>query len=206
MSDRNLIQGYYFITDEELSRAGVISDVENAVKAGVTVVQYRNKKDPSLQMYKESLKLREICRDILFIINDRIDIALAVDADGVHLGQDDMPLAVAREIMGPQKVIGVSAHNLTEAFKAEEGGADYLGVGSIFATTTKKDASRPRGTAIIREIKQHCKVPLVAIGGINFENAREVVEAGADALCSISAVLKSEDVFQSAKEMNGLFI
>ncbi len=130
------MRGYYFITDSKLSRAGNISDVSMAVACGVGVVQYRNKNAKTREMYEEAVCLREICRDTLFLINDRVDVALAVNADGVHLGQSDMPCEAARKLLGEEKIIGITVHNLAEAVQAESIGADYLGVSPIFQTAT----------------------------------------------------------------------
>ncbi len=128
------MKGYYFITDSKLSRAGNINDVSMAVACGVGVVQYRNKNAETREMYEEAVRLREICRDTVFLINDRVDIALAANADGVHLGQSDMPCGAARKLLGPEKIIGITVHNLAEARLAESIGADYLGVSPIFPT------------------------------------------------------------------------
>jgi thiamine-phosphate pyrophosphorylase len=146
-------------------------------------------------------KIAKLCKEqnALFLVNDRLDIAQAVDADGVHLGQDDMPLKVARKILGSEKVIGITAHNLEEALQAEQDGADYVGVSPIFKTDTKKDAGEPVGIELVKEVKQKVKIPVVAIGGINLENAKQVISAGADAVCVISAIVCSENVEKAAK-------
>ncbi|TFH47609.1 MAG: thiamine phosphate synthase [Methanothrix sp.] len=188
------MKGYYFITDSILSRAGNERDVLQAVSCGVEVVQYRNKNAETRQMYEEAVRLREICRDSLFLINDRVDIALAAEADGVHLGQSDMPCLAARALLGPKKIIGVTVHNLAEALQAESIGADYLGVSPIFQTATKPDAGKPAGIRLIEEIRAQVDLPLIAIGGINHSNAGEVVRAGADGLCAISCVVAKENV------------
>ncbi|HOU70818.1 MAG: thiamine phosphate synthase [Methanothrix sp.] len=190
------MKGYYFITDSLLSRAGNRSDVHAAVSSGVEVVQYRNKNADTREMYLEALELARICQagGSLFLINDRLDVALAVEADGVHLGQTDMPCTRARKLLGREKVIGVTVHNLAEAMQAEEEGADYLGVSPIFSTSTKKDAGRPAGIRLIEEIREQVSLPLVAIGGINHSNAPEVIRAGADCLCAISCVVAEENV------------
>lgn len=189
------MRGYYFITDAGLSLAGNLSDVRAAAAAGVTVVQYRNKSNITRDMYEEALLLKSACGGkTKFIINDRIDIALAVDADGVHVGQEDMPYDRARHLLGPDKIIGVTVHDLDEALEAEARGADYLGLSPIFATGTKDDAGAPCGTAVIAELKKHCRVPVVAIGGIGLSNVDEVVAAGADMVCAISAVVTKPDV------------
>jgi thiamine-phosphate pyrophosphorylase len=172
-----------------LSRAGTASDVGTAIAAGVEVVQYRRKEGSSAELYAEALALKKICRSALFIVNDRVDIALAVDADGVHLGQDDLPLPVVRKLLKQGKTIGMTVHSVEEALGAESMGASYLGVSPIFATTTKLDAGRPAGIELIRRIKSSVKLPVVAIGGITLANAPEVVRAGADCVCAISSVI-----------------
>jgi thiamine-phosphate pyrophosphorylase len=199
------VKGYYFITDSGLSRAGNTSDVMRAVSCGVEVVQYRNKSAETREMYEEALRLREICQDAVFLINDRIDIALATDADGVHLGQSDMPCRTARKLLGPEKIIGVTVHNLSEALEAESLGADYLGVSPIFHTQTKSDAGKPAGISLIEELRSRVRIPLVAIGGINHSNASEVIKAGADGLCAISCVVAKEDVGFEIKKFQELF-
>jgi thiamine-phosphate pyrophosphorylase len=199
------MRGFYFITDEALSRAGNVSDVEQAVAAGVRVVQYRDKHSHPDRVRQEALELRRLCRGAFFLINDRVDVALAVDADGVHLGQDDLPYQAAREILGSKKIIGVTVHNVQEALEAEQLGADYLGVSPIFSTRTKADAGAPGGLELIREIRKRVSLPLIAIGGITLNNAREVVRAGADGLCAISAVVASLDVKAEIAKFQALF-
>lgn len=199
------MKGYYFITDSGLSCAGNISDVREAVACEVEVVQYRNKNAETREMLEEAFRLREICQDALFLINDRIDIALAAEADGVHLGQSDMPIGAARKLLGPDRIIGLTVHNLSEALEGERLGANYLGVSPIFQTATKPDAGKPAGIALIEEIRRHVQIPLVAIGGINHSNAADVVRAGADALCAISCVVAGEDVGMEIKRFQELF-
>ena len=200
------IQGFYFITDASLSKAGNESDVRAAVKACVSVVQYRNKKGTSRELYEEAVRLRELCRNgPLFIINDRIDIALAADADGVHLGQDDIALKAARKLLGAKKIIGLTVHNTAEAKKAIQEGADYLGVSPIFSTMTKTDAGDPGGISLIKEIKPLSTLPIVAIGGINLFNAFHVIKAGADAICAISATVAQENVAEELQKFQKLF-
>jgi thiamine-phosphate pyrophosphorylase len=201
------VKGYYFITDSKLSRAGIESDVRQAVACGVKVVQYRNKNAETQQMYEEALRLREICRDsdTIFLINDRVDIALATQADGVHLGQSDMPCLAARRLLGQEKIIGVTVHSLVEALLAESIGADYLGVSPIFQTATKLDAGKPAGIRLIEEIRAQVDIPLIAIGGINHCNAGDVVRAGADGLCAISCVVAKENVRDEILKFQELF-
>jgi thiamine-phosphate pyrophosphorylase len=200
------VKGYYFITDSGLSRAGNVSDVHQAEACGVRIVQYRNKDAETREMYEEALRLREICRRAVFLINDRIDIALAVEADGVHLGQSDMPYAAARRMLGSKKIIGITVHNLYEALEAEALGADYLGVSPIYQTATKPDAGKPAGIVLMEEIRARVKIPLIAIGGINLANAPEVIRAGADGVCAISAVVAKENVGDEIRKFQGLFI
>jgi thiamine-phosphate pyrophosphorylase len=199
------VRGYYFITDSKLSLAGNFNDVSMAVACGVSVVQYRNKNAKTREMYEEAVRLREICRDTLFLINDRVDIALAVDADGVHLGQSDMPCEAARRLLGDKKIIGITIHNLAEAVEAESIGADYLGVSPIFQTATKPDAGKPSGISLIEEIRANVDIPLIAIGGIDHSNAKDVIRAGADGLCAISSVVAKEDVSAEIKKFQDSF-
>lgn len=201
------MKGYYFITDTKLSRAGNASDVLQAVSCGVEVVQYRNKNAETRQMYEEAMRLREICRDSgsIFLINDRVDIALATEADGVHLGQSDMPCLAARKLLGQERIIGVTVHSLAEALQAESMGADYLGVSPIFQTATKPDAGKPAGIRLIEELRAQVEIPLIAIGGINHSNAGEVVRAGADGLCAISCVVAKENVRDEILKFQEIF-
>ena len=199
------MKGYYFITDSKLSRAGNFNDVSMAVACGVSVVQFRNKNAKTREMYEEAVRLREICRDTLFLINDRVDIALAVNADGVHLGQSDMPCEAARKLLGGEKIIGITVHNLAEAVQAEGIGADYLGVSPIFQTATKPDAGKPAGITLIEDIRAIVDIPLIAIGGIDHSNAIDVIRAGADGLCAISSVVAKEDVSAEIKKFQDSF-
>ena len=183
------------MTDSGLSKKGTLSDVKEAVEAGCKIVQYREKNKSTKEMVDEASEIKIICSErAIFLVNDRIDVALAVDADGVHIGQDDMPIETARKLLGTDKIIGLTVHNVEEAIQAEKIGADYAGLGSIFDTATKKDAGKGIGPASIREVKNAIKIPVAAIGGINKENCKIVVENGADSLVAISAVVCSDDV------------
>mgnify|MGYP003813827973 CR=1 FL=1 len=199
--------GYYFITDSHLSRAGSLHDVKCAVDEGVEIVQYRQKDASTRDLLSEARDLQRICQgtSTRFIINDRVDIALAINADGVHIGQDDMPYDITRKLLGPGKIIGVTVHNVREAAEAECMGADYLGVSPIFATGTKLDAGKPSGITLIEEIKRKAKIPLVAIGGITISNAPDVISAGADAICAISAVVTKDNVVGEIRRFQSLF-
>lgn len=199
------IRGYYFITDSGLSRKGIFSDCRHAMAAGVGVVQYRAKDISSRQMLDEALRLRTICAKALFLVNDRVDIALACGADGVHLGQEDMSCVCARRLLGRKAVIGVTVHSVKEALAAQREGADYLGVSPVFATTTKQDAGRPAGLALVRAVRCRTRLPLAAIGGITLENAGQVIESGADAVCAISQVVSHADVKARIRAFQSLF-
>lgn len=200
--------GYYFITDNELSLMGNEADVRLACELGVKVIQYRNKNANTKELYNEAHKLRQICKNydnVMFLINDRVDIAIAVDADGVHLGQDDMPYPVARKLLGKKKIIGLSTHNIKEAKLAEFSNVDYIGVGAIYNTTTKKDVTDAQGVELIKNIKKSVNIPIVAIGGINMDNFEDVISAGADALCSISDIIAYKDMKDRIKKINNGF-
>ena len=197
--------GYYFITDAALSRAGIFSDVKNAVKAEVKFVQYREKYASTKEMYLQAMQLRRICKNITFLVNDRIDIALGVDADGLHIGQDDLTYHLARKLLGKKRIIGLTVHTLKEAQEAEKAGADYISLSPIFTTATKTDAGKPVGITLIKKIKQRVALPLVAIGGIDLTNAGQVISAGADGLCAISAVVVRRDVREEVKKFQRLF-
>ena len=190
------MKGFYFITDSTLSLKGIVPDVEKAVAAGVKIIQYRNKAAETRVLYDEARHMKNMCMGsgCRLIINDRIDIALAVDADGVHIGQEDLPYQEARKLLGKDKIIGVTVHNIDEAVTAERLGADYLGVSPIFATDTKPDAGKPCGIVMLKEIRSACRIPIAAIGGINLVNVKMVIEAGADMVCAISAVAAKSDV------------
>jgi len=173
--------GFYFITDRGLSSSNVIEDTMAALDGGAPVVQYREKHLGSREMLREANEINRFCagKNVAFIVNNRIDLCLAAGASGVHLGQGDMPLSIARKIL-PGRIIGVTVHNLAEAIKAEGEGADYLGVSPIFATETKQDAGAACGPEMITEIKEKISLPVVAIGGITLNNLGLVLDAGAD--------------------------
>ena len=199
------MRGFYFITDAQLSRAGNYSDVKNALKAKVEVIQYRNKGSGTKEMFEEAFLLRKLCKNALFLVNDRLDIALGVEADGVHLGMSDIPYNIARRILGKKKVIGLTVHSIKEARAAESLGADYLGVGPVFSTGTKPDAGEPLGIGLLSRIKKSVSLPVVAIGGINLKNAKEVVSSGADSLSAISCVVTRKDVKREIGRFQELF-
>lgn len=192
---------FYLVTDSGLSRKGTLSDVRNAVEAGCRIVQYREKDKSTKEMVKEALLIKEICGDkAIFLVNDRIDVAMAVDADGVHIGQDDMPIQLARQLLGSDRIIGLTVHDLREALQAEREGADYVGLSPIFVTSTKKDAGEGIGPERIREVKDALSIPVVTIGGINRKNCVSVIQGGTDSLVAISAVVCSDDVRKETRD------
>ncbi len=201
------MKGFYLITDESYSAAGILNDVRVAVGAGVRMVQYRNKTSSTRVLYDDARILNGICsgNDVRFIINDRIDIALSVGADGVHIGRDDMPFTAARKLMGSGRIIGVTVHNVEEAIEAVAWGADYLGVSPIFATGTKADAGEPCGTGTLAEIRRAVDIPIAAIGGIDLSNVDSVIEAGADMVCAISALVSRPDMVDEILRYQGKF-
>ena len=185
-------KGICFITDAKCADLPLYDMVHHVLRAGVRCIQYREKDLSRRQIYDNAVTLRKLTGrfDAILLINDHADIALAVDADGVHLGQDDLPLGVARKIMG-SKIVGISTHNLDQATEAERGGADYIGFGPVFHTTTK-DAGAPKGVDNIRTIKENVSIPVVAIGGIRLDNIAAVIHAGADAAAVATAICKGD--------------
>ena len=194
----------YLVTDAELARGRSLRQiVASAIYGGVTVVQYREKNASTHRMIEEALELCQLCcsYNVPFIVNDRLDVALAVGADGVHVGQDDMPAAVARKLIGPGKILGVSVENVAQAQTALADGADYVGASPIFATPTKTDAPPPMGIEGLQELARGCTLPIVAIGGLNAANAAAVLRAGAAGLAVVSAIVSAEDVERAAREL-----
>ncbi|RJQ41211.1 MAG: thiamine phosphate synthase [Nitrospiraceae bacterium] len=186
------LNGLCFITGKKESRLTLKEIATLALNAGIRCVQYRGKNKSRGDTYREALMLRKLTNafNAVFIVNDYIDIALAVNADGVHLGQEDLPLREARKILG-KKIIGISTHSIEQAIEAEQGGASYIGFGPIFHTATK-DAGKPKGIKALREIKKNIKIPVVAIGGINAANLESVIASGADAVAVSSAIIQGE--------------
>ncbi|OXM85904.1 thiamine phosphate synthase [Paenibacillus rigui] len=177
-----------------------------AIAGGVTFVQLREKNAPLRQVLEQGIQLRELCRNhgIPFVVNDRVDVAILLDADGVHVGQDDLPGLEARKLLGDDKIVGISAGTLEEAEWAMEQGADYLGVGAIYATFTKQDAGAAIGTDLLREVKGRWNIPVVGIGGITRGNAPEVMAAGADGIAVVSAITKQSNPQIAASELRGI--
>ncbi|MCK5115991.1 MAG: thiamine phosphate synthase [Candidatus Aegiribacteria sp.] len=187
----------YLVTDPVLSRSrGVEETCRLALEAGVGAVQLRDKSASTRELVRLAVILRDLCgkHGALFIVNDRIDVAMASGADGVHLGQDDMPVFLARKFLGPGAVIGASARSPEEAESAWREGADYIAANLIFPTDTKTDLGEPLGIEAILELKKASPLPLVAIGGINPSNADSVRRAGADGIAVVSSIMAAEDV------------
>jgi thiamine-phosphate pyrophosphorylase len=197
------IHGLYVILDSGiLNGRSHLEAAEQVIRAGVKVIQLRDKTLPKKQLLSLAEKLQALCRqkDVLFIINDYLDIALAVRADGLHIGQDDFPFEVARRLLFPEMLLGCSVRTAAEAIEAEAAGADYVAVGAVYPTNTKDDIDVV-GVERLREVKKVAKTPLVAIGGINKNNALETQQAGADSLCVISAVLNAADMTLAARQI-----
>lgn len=195
----------YIVTDSSLCRLPEEAMVAAALKGGAKVIQYREKEASTLAMVATARRLRELttAHGAILIVNDRIDVALAAGADGVHLGQDDMPHEAAREILGERAIIGITAHTVEEALEAQQMGADYVGLSPIFPTATKTDAGPAAGLAFVEEAGQTIRIPKVAIGGINETNMKDVLAAGADCVAMISAVVTSEDIEGTVRRILG---
>lgn len=194
-------KGIYLVTDSEiLKNRDFFYEIEEVLKAGVSVIQLREKDCSGKEFLKKALKIRELTKryDAMFIINDRIDIAMISDADGIHIGQDDIDIISARKLVG-NKIIGVSVSNLEQAREAEKNGADYIGVGAIFKTSTKSNAKEV-GLDMLSKIKQEIKIPVVAIGGINTDNIIDMKKINIDGYAIISEILKYNDVGGRCRE------
>jgi thiamine-phosphate pyrophosphorylase len=190
------LRGLYLILDPAVAGSPSLTDlVKTALTTGVRLFQLRMKTPHAGEFYDLAAQFCALIRagGGTFIVNDRVDVARAVGADGAHLGQEDLPLADARAILGPDKLLGISTHTMSQALEAEAGGADYIGFGPIFPTSTKEHPAPVVGIAGLREVRAKVRLPIVAIGGITTKNAREVVAAGADCVAVISAVLAAPD-------------
>lgn len=192
------------VTDRGLARGrSTVAIARAAVAGGVTCVQLREKTCGTREFIEEAQVLLAMLRPlgIPLIVNDRVDVALAVGADGVHLGQRDMPIAAARRLGPPGWLIGISAESVADAVRAEQAGADYVGASPVFATPTKTDHAAPLGLEGVRAIRSAVQIPLVAIGGIHAGNARVVIQAGADGLAVVSAVVAAADPRAAAADL-----
>lgn len=194
----------YVVTDRPLARGRPLEQVvEAALRGGATVIQLREKEASTREFIALGQRLQELCRayHVPLIINDRVDVALAIEADGVHVGQDDMPVALARRLLGPDKIVGATASTPEEAHQAEADGADYLGCNAVFYTPTKTDTGTPLGVEGFRRLVQAVKIPVVAIGGIKATNAAELIRAGAAGVAVVSAVMAADDPEAAAREL-----
>ena len=196
----------YLVTDRGLSKGRTHEFiVKEAVKGGVTMVQLREKDVTTREFFQLAKRLKKSLSPlgVPLIINDRLDIALAVDAEGLHVGQSDLPYEVARKILGPDKIIGLSVETIEQARLANELDVDYIGLSPVFSTPTKTDTSKPLGLEGIREIAKFTKHKTVAIGGINSTNASEIIKSGADGIAVVSAIVLADDPRLAAAELTG---
>ncbi|WP_088041501.1 thiamine phosphate synthase [Bacillus sp. EAC] len=186
----------YLVTDREvLGTRDLINSIEEAIKGGTTIVQLREKNCSSLEFYKLAIQVKEVTTkyNIPLVINDRLDIALAIEADGLHIGQEDLPITVARKLVGKNMFIGVSATTLEEALIAQEQGADYVGIGSMYPTSTKLDAKYVTIDEL-KQIREAISIPIVGIGGISEENVAELMSTKIDGVAIVSAILGKENI------------
>ncbi|MHC1721515.1 MAG: thiamine phosphate synthase [Clostridiaceae bacterium] len=194
----------YLITERSYLRGRDLKkSVEDSILGGVTVIQVREKNISSRLFYEVAMDVKQVTDyyKLPLIINDRIDIAQAVNAAGVHLGQSDIHMLTARKILGPEKIIGISAGNVQEAIEAEKNGADYLGIGPVYPTGSKSDANEPIGVEGLKKVVEGLSIPSVAIGGINQDNFREVMKAGVNGISIISAILDRADIKKAAENL-----
>ncbi|WP_160685731.1 thiamine phosphate synthase [Clostridium sp. C2-6-12] len=197
----------YLVTDRDLMSTETLEEaVEQAIIGGCTLIQLREKDCSSLDFYNTAVKVKEITDkyNVPLLINDRLDIALAVDAAGVHVGQSDLPVSVVRKIIGEEKIIGISAGTLEEAIQGQKDGADYLGVGAMYATGTKKDAN-PTSMEELKKIRENVSLPIVVIGGINKERVEDFKGTGIDGLAIVSAIIAQKDISGAARELKKIF-
>ena len=194
----------YLVTDRELALGRPLTDVvEKALKGGVTMVQLREKKATTRRFLQEVMDVKKILQpyNTPLIVNDRVDIALATDADGVHLGQSDMPWQMARKILGPEKIIGLSIESIKQLEEANSADIDYIGISPVFTTPTKKELEKGLGITGTREIASQSRHPAVAIGGINIENVKDVMATGVDGISVVSAICSASDPEASARDL-----
>lgn len=189
--------GIYGITAEEYSRGrDNIQVVRQMIDAGIKIIQYREKEKKARQKYEECLVIRELTRQagVTFIVNDHIDLALLADADGVHIGQDDLPPEQVRQLVGEERLIGLSTHSPAQARAAQAAAVDYIGVGPIFATQTKKDVCDPVGLEYLEYVVENVSLPFVAIGGIKEQNIRQVTARGARCIALVTEIVGAADI------------
>ncbi len=202
-SGTSRLRGLYVILDPSVNPDRPLLDVlKTSAEGGAKLFQYRNKTGSMKAAYAEAVSLRKMAHElgVLFIVNDRCDLTMAVDADGVHLGQGDLPLDLARKVMGPDKLIGISTHTTEQVLAATAGGPDYLGFGPIFTPASKADHDPVVGIQGLKAIRSLTSLPLFAIGGITLDHVEEVIGAGANGVAVISAVLKASDISQTVND------
>ncbi|MCQ2976591.1 MAG: thiamine phosphate synthase [archaeon] len=207
MNKEDIDYSLYLVTDRRnKTTEEFLKIIEESIQGGVTVVQLREKDTPTKEFYQIAIKLKEITQKykIPLIINDRIDIALAIECEGVHLGQDDMPAEIARKILGKDKLIGVSAHNIEEAKKAVLDGADYIGSGAVFPTSTKNDASDVP-IEKLKDITNSINIPTVAIGGIKSENIKQLENTNISGISVVSAIMESENPIKASEKLKSIY-
>lgn len=196
----------YAVTDRAwIGKQTLYDQVEEALKGGITCLQLREKELAEDAFLAEAMELKQLCKnyEVPFIINDNVEIAVKCQADGIHIGQEDMDACEVRRMIGPQMLLGVSAQTVEQALKAEQDGADYLGVGAVFSTTTKADAvDVPR--SVLCQICRSVKIPVVAIGGINEKNIMELAGSGADGVALVSAIFSAKDIKSECQKLRRL--
>ena len=208
MSMKDIDYSLYLVTDHRnKTEEEFLNIIEEAIKGGTSIVQLREETASTKDFYQLALKVKEITTryDVPLLINDRIDIALAVDSEGVHLGQDDMPADIARKIIGDDKILGVSASTVEEAIKAQIDGADYIGSGAVFPTATKDDADSVSKEEL-KSIVDSIDIPVVAIGGITIENASELKDTGIAGFSVVSAIMSADDPKEASQKLREIYI
>ncbi len=198
----------HVLTDTQLQkRFSHVELTEMAIFGGAEAIQFRQKHGSTREMIEEACIMMELCSraGVNLIINDRIDIAIASNADGVHLGQDDFPIPMARRLLGEGKIIGGSAGNIEEAIKCVNEGADYIGFGPVYPTMSKDDAGPAKGIELMKQLIKRIRCPVIAIGGVNTVNLREIIDTGAYGAAVISAVCCAEDPAEAARELREVF-
>jgi thiamine-phosphate pyrophosphorylase len=194
----------YLVTDRELARGRTTLEIAAAaIRGGVSCIQLREKMCSTREFIDESLAIRSLLarHGIPLIINDRVDVALAVKADGIHLGQKDMPCRMARQIIPESMIVGISVESLDDAIAAQKDGADYLGVSPIYPTPTKTDTAQPLGLKGLRSIRSEVDLPLVGIGGLNADNVEAVIHNGADGVAVVSAIVAADDPEAATRDL-----
>lgn len=199
---RLVLPRLYVILDAGLLTTSHLAFTEEMAKAGVRLLQYRSKSATSAALLRASRELAEVCaaRGVTFLVNDHAEVALLAGADGVHVGQDDLPIEHARKVLGPEKCVGISTHNLEQFCRAAKSSADYIALGPIFSTASKDNPDAVVGTEMLRQVRPITSKPIVAIGGITLERARQVIEAGADTVAVISGIMNTENPGARARQ------